>query len=38
MSIIDLHCDTLLKLILSKAEASLFQNDFCVDIEKLTKP
>lgn len=35
MSIIDLHCDTLLKLILSKEETSLFQNAFCVDIEKL---
>lgn len=37
MNIIDLHCDTLMRLVLSKEQTNLSQNDFCIDIEKLKK-
>lgn len=37
MSIIDLHCDTILKLMDDKESLGLYKNDFSVDIEKLNK-
>ena len=37
LKIIDLHCDTILKIHGSKGETNLRKNDFHVDIEKLKK-
>ncbi|WZL74465.1 dipeptidase [Clostridiaceae bacterium 35-E11] len=37
MNIIDLHCDTILKLMEDKEKLELKQNPFSVDIEKLSK-
>ncbi|MBO5461397.1 MAG: membrane dipeptidase [Ruminococcus sp.] len=37
MGFIDMHCDTISKILHSPAECSLMKNDLCVDIEKLKK-
>lgn len=37
MRVIDLHCDTVMKLMYHKEKANLRRNDFSVDIEKLKK-
>jgi membrane dipeptidase len=35
MKVIDLHCDTILKIMESGHKQKLYKNEFCVDIEKL---
>jgi membrane dipeptidase len=35
MKVIDLHCDTILKIMESKQQQTLYKNEYCVDIEKL---
>lgn len=37
MKLIDLHCDTVDRLMLDRVNSNLRSNDFCVDIEKLRK-
>ena len=37
MKLIDLHCDTIDRLMIDRENSSLYQNEFCVDIEKLKK-
>ena len=36
MPVIDLHCDTMLKLWEDHGKSELYRNSFCIDVEKLT--